>query len=166
MLAKPVTEFGIEATTKPTWWNAPSGCQVREIAFIVRTHSWGAQPYLASVLESDSASDSGMPMRPLSAMRASGGSDFSQNLKSKYNGYRKFINRTGRDECSSARRVSSAYPVSTSRLPMLDSMSRTCGGVNMRFHRPMVLASVSLPSPRNEEFGLCTDPSATCWMRS
>src|SRR6202035_569677 len=98
MLAKPCTEFGIEDTTKPTWWNAPSGCQVREIAFIVRTHSWGAQPYLAPVLASVSASYSGLPMRPFSAMRASGVSDFSQSLKSKYNGYRKLINRTGRDE--------------------------------------------------------------------
>ena len=74
------------------------------------------------------------------------------------------MKRTGsdNDERSSAAGVSSAYPVSTSRVPMLDSMWRTCGAVNMRFQRPMVAASVSLPSPRNDEFGLFTDPSATC----
>src|SRR5271154_5935160 len=100
-------------------------------------------------------------MRPFSAMRASGVSDLSHSLKSKYNGYIQFMIRTDNDaaECSSAGGVSSVYPVSTSRLPMLDSMLRTCGGVNIRFQRPMVAASVSLPSPRNEELGLCTDPS-------
>ena len=38
-----------------------------------------------------------MPMRLLSAMRASGVSDFSQSLKSKYSGYRKFMKRTATD---------------------------------------------------------------------
>lgn len=42
------------------------------------------QCYFAS--DSGPASESGSPMRPLSARRASGVSDFSQSLKSKYNG--------------------------------------------------------------------------------
>src|ERR1700677_42003 len=118
--------------------------------------------YFASNFEPDPASDAAMPMRFLSAMRASGVYDFSQILKSKYKGYRKFIKCTDNAERRSAGGVSREYPVSTSNLPMLDSTSRSCWGVNMRRKRPMVAASVSLSSPRNEELGLCTDPSATC----
>src|SRR5271163_1600937 len=99
---------------------------------------------------------------PRSARRPSGVFDFNQYLKSRYNGYRKPMKRTDSDGRTSASGVSSVYPVSTSSLPTLHSMSRTCAGENMRFHRPMLLAAVSLRSPRNEEFGLPTDPSATC----
>ena len=54
-------------------------------------------------------------------MRASGVFDFSQRLKSNYSGYSKSMKLTGSDGRNSAAGVSGAYPVSTSRLPMIAS---------------------------------------------